>query len=211
MDFQYLGQGMEELQGRVVLEEDEVIIEIPIVVMNLHLVPGQIIPMTVFHAVFQNAIRRCVVNDRMFGIVNNSMDSGSGTDGDVYGGRSSTVARRGALGTLAEIYEFQEESDNPAEVHFGSTFAIKAKGRQRFNVLEVRRQADGNLMAKVRIRPEISIPPLLAEMIFHGTVRYKFPNALDGCSPNKVSKLTDEGEPLPGSTVTPEQTVRQYI
>jgi len=61
---------MEELHGRIDLDEDS-IPEIPLIVMGIQLVPGQTLPMTVFHAAFQNAIRRCVVGNRMFGIINN--------------------------------------------------------------------------------------------------------------------------------------------
>lgn len=67
---QYLGEGMEELQGRVLLEEDATP-EIPLIAMGIHLIPGQTLPLTIFHAVFQNAIRRCVMTDRIFGIVHN--------------------------------------------------------------------------------------------------------------------------------------------
>ena len=83
-----------------------------------------------------------------------------------------TVVNAGALGTLAEIYEFQEEDDTE-ERHVlnllsGFNFAFKAKGRQRFNVIEVRRQADGNLMGKVKIRPEVILNPLPMEVISGG-------------------------------------------
>lgn len=61
---------MEELQGRVLLEEDATP-EIPLIAMGIHLIPGQTLPLTIFHAVFQNAIRRCVMTDRIFGIVHN--------------------------------------------------------------------------------------------------------------------------------------------
>lgn len=85
---------------------------------------------------------------------------------------------KGAFGTLAEIYEFQEESDpspnrNPAEMHV-TTFALKAKGRQRFNVVDFRRQADGNLMGRVQIRPEIRLTPIPQEILFEQTHRYRF-------------------------------------
>lgn len=178
---------MEELQGRVVLDEDSVL-EIPIVVMNFHLIPGQTLPMTVFHAVFQNAIRRCVVNDRVFGVVNSGIESIDGR----------FVVSKNALGTVAEIYEFQEESDQPANpidvMQIGTNFALKAKGRQRFNVLEVRRQADGNLMARVRIRPEIHLPSLMAEVLSSSTMRYQFPRLSFPLQHELKAKPDDEEE-----------------
>lgn len=61
---------MAPLQGRTLLEEDT-ILEIPLIVMGLHLVPGQTLPMTVYHTAFQNAIRRSVVKDRLVGLVSN--------------------------------------------------------------------------------------------------------------------------------------------
>jgi Lon protease-like protein len=60
---------MEELQGRVMFMDGGSTPEIPLIVMGIQLVPGQTLPLTIFHAVFQNAIRRCVANDRVFGIV----------------------------------------------------------------------------------------------------------------------------------------------
>jgi Lon protease-like protein len=40
------------------------------------------------------------------------------------------------IGTTAEIYEYRDEEDLAG-------FCIKAKGRQRFHVMESQRQVDG--------------------------------------------------------------------
>jgi len=62
---------MEELPGRAIFLEEGATTEIPLLVMGIQLVPGQTLPLTIFHNVFQNVIRRCVSNDRIFGIVHN--------------------------------------------------------------------------------------------------------------------------------------------
>ncbi|OXA50221.1 protein cereblon isoform X2 [Folsomia candida] len=161
----YLGEGMEELQGRVLFDDGGPTPEIPLIVMGIQLVPGQTLPLTIFHAVFQNAIRRCIGTNKVFGIVHNELDTSSGSA--VY---------NGAFGTIAEIYEFQEESDPPNGHPMGlSTFALKAKGRQRFNVISFRRQADGNLMGMVRVRPEIRLPPMVQSVMLGQTHRYRYP------------------------------------
>ena len=40
---------MEELQGRVVFDDCGPTPEIPLIVMGFHLVPGQTLPLTIFH------------------------------------------------------------------------------------------------------------------------------------------------------------------
>lgn len=89
---------------------------------------------------------------------------------------TGNVVYKGALGTLAEIFEYQEESDGDAPGGMSSSFALKAKGRQRFNVLDVRRQADGNLMGRVRIRPEIKLTPFVLNILLPATSRCLLPN-----------------------------------
>lgn len=62
---------MEELQGRVVFADGGPTPEIPLLLMGVLLVPGQTLPLSIFHPVFQNAIRRCIMTNRVFGIVYN--------------------------------------------------------------------------------------------------------------------------------------------
>lgn len=83
---------------------------------------------------------------------------------------------KGAFGTIAEIYEFQEEVEpTGGEINGTGTFALKAKGRQRFNVVNFRRQADGNLIGMVKVRPEIRLAPFVRPAILNQTHRYRFP------------------------------------
>jgi hypothetical protein len=105
-----------------------------------------------------------------------------------------SMVYQGALGTIAEIYEFQEESEGqPNGAAAGmSSFALKAKGRQRFNVVSFRRQADGNLMGTVKIRPEIRLSPLVQGIIFNQTHRYRFPVKRSAGEPQAEE---DEGSP----------------
>jgi len=113
---------------------------------------------------------------------------------------------RGDLGTLAEIYEFQEESEpeNPINPSLSSSFALKARGRQRFNVLEVRRQADGNLMGKVKIRPEIRLPFYMKSIMCDGSssCRFKFPNYISVDMPITMKEPHDKDQPCSSKSVT---------
>ncbi|KAJ7415151.1 hypothetical protein WISP_79536 [Willisornis vidua] len=71
---------------------------------------------------------------------------------------SSNVREREAhFGTTAEIYAYREEQEYGIE-----TVKVKAIGRQRFKVLEIRTQSDGIQQAKVQILPERVLPPTMA-------------------------------------------------
>ncbi|KAK2563374.1 Protein cereblon [Acropora cervicornis] len=58
-----------------------------------------------------------------------------------------------AIGTTVEIFSMKEE--NEAGI---CTLRIKATGRQRFKIKELRRQVDGVLMATVHVLPEVTLP-----------------------------------------------------
>lgn len=92
---------------------------------------------------------------------------------------TGNVVYKGALGTLAEIFEYQEESEGDGHGGMSSSFALKAKGRQRFNVLDVRRQADGNLMGRIKIRPEIRFNPFVLNLILPGVSRCLLPKQFE--------------------------------
>ncbi len=92
---------------------------------------------------------------------------------------TGNVVYKGALGTLAEIFEYQEESEGDGQGGMSSSFALKAKGRQRFNVLDVRRQADGNLMGRIKIRPEIRLNPFVLNLLLPGISRCLLPKNIE--------------------------------
>jgi len=115
---------------------------------------------------------------------------------------SGNVVYKGALGTLAEIYEYQEESEGGGPPgNMSSSFALKAKGRQRFNVIEVRRQADGNLMGKVKVRPEIKLEPFVINILLPGVSRCFLPKQNeeleDEAANGTVVAPTDTAAPVP--------------
>ncbi|XP_049791902.1 protein cereblon [Schistocerca nitens] len=139
----YLGD-LEEVRGRIVLDDGS-LQTIPILPQpGVVLVPGQTLPLTVFYPPTVSMLRRSINTDRIFGVICIKYVNSS----------PATIAN---VGTTAEIYEFQDE-----ESDFG--FRIKAKGRQRFRVIESNRQVDGNIIAKVKILPEVILPDPLKEI-----------------------------------------------
>lgn len=106
---------------------------------------------------------------------------------------TGNVVYKGALGTLAEIFEYQEESEGDGQGGMSSSFALKAKGRQRFNVLDVRRQADGNLMGRIKIRPEIRLKPFVLNLLLPAVSR--------GLLPKQFEEETTSDKP--GTTCVP--------
>ena len=66
--FQYLGE-LEELRGRTILEEDSEVTLPLITLPGTILVPGQIIPLHLFHQQMVAMIRRVVDSDKTFGVV----------------------------------------------------------------------------------------------------------------------------------------------
>ncbi|CAL8088918.1 unnamed protein product [Orchesella dallaii] len=116
---------------------------------------------------------------------------------------SGNVVYKGALGTLAEIYEYQEESDAEGPGSMSSSFALKAKGRQRFNVIEVRRQADGNLMGKVKVRAEIRLEPFVLNMLLPGVSRCFLPKRTEELE-EETASLTATVVPVVETTPVPQ-------
>uniref|UniRef100_UPI0035CD3D9F Protein cereblon n=1 Tax=Homo sapiens TaxID=9606 RepID=UPI0035CD3D9F len=129
----YLGADMEEFHGRTLHDDDsiQVIPVLPQVMMIL--VPGQTLPLQLFHPQEVSMVRNLIQNDRTFAVL-------------AY---SNVQEREAEFGTTAEIYAYREEQDFGIEI-----VKVKAIGRQRFKVLELRTQSDGIQQAKVQILPE---------------------------------------------------------
>lgn len=72
------------------------------------LFPGQTLPMTVFGAHTVNMLQKCIQENRTFGVICAGID------------------KKALIGTTAEIYEYIDSTQG---------FCIKAKGRQRFKIL----------------------------------------------------------------------------
>lgn len=136
----YLGTDLEELSGRIVLDDNSFQC-IPLLPMpGVVLIPGQTLPLQLFHPVTISMMRRVIDNDRTFGLINSRFS------GRVFSHRIDLI------GTTAEIRSYREEEEVPLGL---SALRIKAEGRQRFQVLETYRQTDGTLTGKVRILPEV--------------------------------------------------------
>ncbi|RWS28543.1 protein cereblon-like isoform X1 [Leptotrombidium deliense] len=128
----YLGTNLEELSGRVVLED---CVNIPLLMLRgVVLVPGQMLPLQLELPSYVAMMKRIIQNDRTFGL--------------------TTSPYKGAFGTTAEIRSFGEDNDERAGI---SVLRVKAEGRQRFRIADTWRQADGILMGKVRILPETDL------------------------------------------------------
>uniref|UniRef100_W5MZ09 Protein cereblon n=1 Tax=Lepisosteus oculatus TaxID=7918 RepID=W5MZ09_LEPOC len=138
----YLGMDMEEFHGRTVHDEDSCQM-IPVLPHTaVMLIPGQTLPLQLFRAQEVSLMRNLIQKDRTFAVLAyRSIDAGD---------------RQAEFGTTAEIYAYREEQEYGIE-----TVKVKAVGRQRFKVHEIRTQADGIRQAKVQILPERVLPPTL--------------------------------------------------
>lgn len=112
---QYLGQNLEELRGRTILDDDSCI-SLPLLTKQSLLFPEQTLPMTVFGPQV-DMLKTCIQNNHTFGVI------------------SYTRPKQKQIGTTAEIYEYIDSSDEENEDR--RMFCLKAKGRQRFRILHV--------------------------------------------------------------------------
>lgn len=97
--------------------DDGIYINLPLLIKQSVLFPGQTLPMTVFGAHTIDMLQNCIQNDRTFGVV-------------CYG--HPEMER---IGTTAEIYEY---TDGGVWMDHGRReFRLKAKGRQRFKILRI--------------------------------------------------------------------------
>ncbi|XP_066582632.1 protein cereblon [Prorops nasuta] len=124
----YLGQNLEELRGRTVLD-DGIYMNLPLLVKQpIVLFPGQTLPMTVYERQTIEMLKTCIQNDRTFGVICSGYD------------------KMMQIGTTAEIYEYKETNGE---------LNLKAKGRQRFKILRLLTKGYGKIFADVRILPEV--------------------------------------------------------
>ncbi|XP_064154783.1 protein cereblon [Anguilla rostrata] len=138
----YLGADMEEFHGRTVHDDDSCQ-TIPVLPhMAVMLVPGQTLPLQLFRPHEVSMMRGLIQRDRTFAVLASVSDAGE---------------QQAEFGTTAEIYAYREEQEYGIE-----TVKVKAVGRQRFKVHEIRTQADGIRQAKVQILPERILPDPLS-------------------------------------------------
>uniref|UniRef100_A0A8C6LW20 Protein cereblon n=1 Tax=Nothobranchius furzeri TaxID=105023 RepID=A0A8C6LW20_NOTFU len=140
----YLGSDMEEFHGRTVHDDDSCQ-TIPVLPHTaVMLVPGQTLPLQLFRPQEVSMMRSVIQKDRTFAVLAHS-DAGE---------------PEAEFGTTAEIYAYREEQEYGIE-----TVKVKAVGRQRFKVHEIRTQADGIRQAKVQILPEWILPDPLSAVL----------------------------------------------
>ncbi|XP_059178697.1 protein cereblon-like isoform X2 [Physella acuta] len=139
----YLGNDLEDVRGRTILEENSVVTMPLLLLPGVVLVPGQVIPLQLYQQRLVAMVRRVADKDKTFGVVN----MGKSFDDDDRQKSSS-------LGCTAEIFSMKEEMDEQSGI---STVRVKARGRQRFRIEEIKHEITGDVMARVRILPEISL------------------------------------------------------
>ncbi|XP_036389547.1 protein cereblon-like isoform X2 [Megalops cyprinoides] len=139
----YLGADMEEFHGRTVHDDDSCQ-TIPVLPHTaVMLIPGQTLPLQLFRPQEVSMMRSLIQKDRTFAVLAHcASDAGE---------------QQAEFGTTAEIYAYREEQEYGIE-----TVKVKAMGRQRFKVHEIRTQADGIRQAKVQILPERILPDPLS-------------------------------------------------
>lgn len=139
----YLGTDLNELSGRIVLDESSYV-NLPLLSFhNIVLLPGQTLPLQLEHPSYVSMMKNIIDRERTFGLV-------------------TTFDK--TLGTTAEIRSYGEER-MPNDEGL-SVLKVKAEGRQRFKVVQTWRQVDGILMGKVQILPEIELSSPLNVRIF---------------------------------------------
>lgn len=92
--------------------------------------PGQTLPLSLFHTPTIGVLRKTVTKDRTFGLVSETSNK--------FQQRHDFTKHRlvGSVGVTAEVYEHRESED------YGRGYGLKARCRQRFRVLEVVESAD---------------------------------------------------------------------
>ncbi|XP_011497644.1 PREDICTED: protein cereblon [Ceratosolen solmsi marchali] len=131
----YLGANLKELRGRTLLD-DGIYLNLPLLIKeSIILFPGQTLPLTVYNTKVIDMLSNCIEKNRTFGVVNRN------------------GVKLASLGTTAEIYEYTRA--NPIE-----GFCVKAKGRQRFQILQTNPINNGGevTLANVKILPEKMLP-----------------------------------------------------
>ncbi|XP_067136121.1 protein cereblon [Centruroides vittatus] len=185
----YLGTDLEELSGRTVLDDNSCQ-SLPLLALRgVVLIPGQTLPLQLFQSATVSMMKHIIEKDRTFGMVNLR------SAGSTSGGQPLAL-----VGTTAEIRSYGEEN-----LDHLSTLRVKAEGRQRFQVLETRRQADGILIAKVKILPEIVLEDPGCGARLESLDRYRIP------PPPNLDRITLQMQRLGNTCVLlPKPNRRKY-
>ncbi|CAG5126153.1 unnamed protein product, partial [Candidula unifasciata] len=143
----YLGSDLEDVRGRTIFEESS-IVTLPLLLLpGVVLVPGQVIPLQLYTQRLVAVVRKVADKDRTFGVINLSKNY------DEEGRQHIS-----SVGCTAEIFSMKDEMDEPSGI---STVRVKARGRQRFKVVEMKSEITGDLTGTVKILPEVSLVHVL--------------------------------------------------
>jgi Lon protease-like protein len=126
-----LGADLEELSGCTLYDENS-IVSLPLLVQQqgTMALPGQILPLSLFHSATIGLLRETIAKDRTFGLV-------SAIEGNKHHRHDQTKHRLvGTVGVTAETYEHRENEDA------NRGYGLKARCRQRFKVIEVTEHFD---------------------------------------------------------------------
>lgn len=108
--------------ARNILEEDIIQELVLCPHHSIVLMPGQTLPLTIFHPTVISVMRKLIDTTKTFGSVH------------------FRYLEQGAIyGTTAEIYEFRDPPESSLEVGL----KLKVKGRQRFRIISQQSQMDG--------------------------------------------------------------------
>lgn len=124
--FQYLGADLQELNGFTLYDENSTVY-LPLLVQQqgTMALPGQILPLSLFHAATIRLLREAMEKDRTFGLVSTIKST---THSNHEPSKHRLV---GTIGVTAETYEHREDDDEERG------YGLKARCRQRFKVLEI--------------------------------------------------------------------------
>ncbi|KAK3767566.1 hypothetical protein RRG08_003828 [Elysia crispata] len=139
----YLGSDLEEVRGRTILEEGSVVTMPLLLLPGVVLVPGQVLPLQLHMQHLVAMVRRVADTDNTFGVINISRSY-----------RGDNIQNVSTLGCTAEIFSKRDELDDSSGI---STMTVKARGRQRFRIIDMKSEVTGEIMGKVRILPELSL------------------------------------------------------
>jgi Lon protease-like protein len=120
---------------------------IPLFPLNIVLFPGGPLPLRIFETRYVDMVRRCMREERGFGVVL------------IREGREVGPAETFDVGTLAKIVDFHQLSDG--------LLGLSCIGQQRFRIRSRSRQADGLNLAAVdwlAAQPEVAVPPRHARL-----------------------------------------------
>jgi len=158
----YMGEDMEELHGRTIHSEGEIVLMPLYFQPGVVLAPGQTLPLNLFHPHPIAMMRKVIAADKTFGMIMSKS-------------RRSHDERKlfTNIGVTCQIYSVKEES-----LYGVDQMSLKCEGRQRFRILSKQFQMDGVILGKILILPDAPLPPYPRSSLIHSNCNQR--NALTG-------------------------------